>query len=96
MDSFDLIKWRETYFGLDLVAAARRMGVSSRSLRIWEDGGRRKIPDYVPLLCNAIAHNLGPWELPPELKKLKKKTPDIKPARHRGRPKKAHVENEAA
>ena len=94
MDSFDLIKWRETYFGLDRLSAAKRMGISSRSLRDWEDA-KRKIPPYIDLVCNAIANNLGGWELPPDLKRLKKKTPDIKPSKHIGRPKKPQDEKAA-
>lgn len=78
MDAYDLIKWRETYFGLDRTTAARRMGIAINSLRAYEEG-KRRIPPYIPLVCAAIAKNLPPWELPPHLRREKKGTPIIAP-----------------
>jgi len=78
MDAYDLIKWREMHFGPDRKAAAGAMGIAYNSLKAYETG--KSIPAYIPLVCAAIAADIGPWELPEKLKKEKKANPVITPS----------------
>lgn len=79
MDAYDIIKWREMYFGPNRVAAAKALNIAPNSLRYYEEG-KRAIPKYIPLVCAAVAAGLKPWELPAELAAEKKANPVITPA----------------
>lgn len=79
MDNYDFIRWRESVFGLDRRGAARTLGIALNTLRAYEED--RRVPVYIALACGAISAGIGPWTLPPEMQKQKRKNPDIKPSK---------------
>lgn len=55
----DLRRWLDTS-GISLYEAARRLGCSRESLRLWL-AGKRRVPRYIALACSALAFGLPPW-----------------------------------